>query len=142
MIPPFAEDSPNLPPGIHECTLDEVEQRFSYGECRNTLFAKLREIHEIVLRCGFTRLIVWGSFPTAKNEPHDIDLFVTMQPDLDRAAIHRDCNDLLDHLRATERWGFTVLSCADNGIHRDALIEGLGYDRRVNRQGLLSIQLL
>jgi hypothetical protein len=141
MIPPFADNNPNLPPGIHECTLDEIEQRFSNGERRHALCATLREIYEVVRRCGFVRLIVWGSFATTKSQPRDIDLFVVTQADLDREVIHQDCRDLLDHNRARTRWGFDVLTCPEDATTCDVIINGLGYDRDANKQGLLSIRI-
>jgi hypothetical protein len=141
MIPPIPNGSHTLPAGVHECTLEDIEQCFCNGEERRRLFAKLRDIHQIARRCGFLRLIIWGSFATTKSNPEDIDLFITTSSQLNHSTLHSDCKDLLDHGRAEARWGFTVLTCPYDGILYTTIIEGLGYDRSGAKQGLLSITL-
>src|SRR5258708_13039356 len=97
MIPFFKDDGPNLPPGIHECTLEEIEQRFSSGEKRQKLFATLRQVSDVAKQCGFLEIVIWGSFPTTKEDPRDLDLFITTMPDVDRDALQTAFIDLLDH---------------------------------------------
>ena len=141
MIPLFQDDGPNLPPGIHECTLEEIELRFSAGEKRQRLCATLREIADIARQCGFLDIVIWGSFPTTKGDPKDLDLFITTLPDLDRDGLRVDCNDLLDHHGAKVRWGLDVLNCPNNAILYDVVLNGLAYDRYNNPRGLLRIRL-
>ena len=141
MIPLFQDDGPNLPPGIHECTLVEIEQRFSAGEKRQKLFTILREVYDVAKQCGFLEIVIWGSFPTTKEDPKDLDLFIATVPNLDRAALRADCNDLLDHHRARVRWGLDVLYSPSNAILYDVVLNGLAYDRHSNPRGLLRIKL-
>jgi len=141
MIPLFQDDGPNLPPGIHECSLEEIEQRFSAGVKRQELCATLREVCDIARRCGFLDIVIWGSFPTTKEDPKDLDLFISTLPDLDRDALQADCNNLLDHHGARARWGLDVLYSPNNAILYDVVLNGLAYDRYSNRRGLLRIKL-
>ncbi len=141
MIPFFKDDGPNLPPGIHECTLEEIEQRFSSGEKRQKLFATLRQVSDVAKQCGFLEIVIWGSFPTTKEDPRDLDLFITTMPDVDRDALQADCSDLLDHQAARTRWGLDVLYSPNNAILYDVVLNGLAYDRYSNPRGLLRIKL-
>lgn len=71
-----------LPPGIYDCTLTEVEQRFARFQVtakRIQLFDKLREYATKALATGkLDSIIVDGSFVTSKPEPNDIDLITVL----------------------------------------------------------------
>ena len=78
-----------LPPGIHECTLDELADRFSgegFGSPRHKLVLRLRAFLAEVRK---TRFVAWvavdGSFVTAKAQPGDIDLVLVLRSDFDPA---------------------------------------------------------
>ena len=73
MIPPFRADG-YLPEGIHRCT--EAEATFRFGTAsrrRQRLIVRLRRWIELGRAIGAIRLLVDGSFVTAKAEPDDID---------------------------------------------------------------------
>jgi hypothetical protein len=77
-IPPFRPDG-YLPEGIHLCT--EAEATFRFGtqsRRRRRLIVRLRRWIELARAIGALRLLVDGSFVTAKAEPDDVDavLFV------------------------------------------------------------------
>jgi hypothetical protein len=73
VIPEF-DDNGNLPPGVHEATVKDVEQRFAYNTKRKVLFARLFEVCEILGGANCPRLYLDGSFITKKEEPNDYDL--------------------------------------------------------------------
>lgn len=73
MIPDF-DTNGNLPPGIHEATIDEVRNRFSTNAPRNRLFILLLEVLSIFRDCGCPEVYLDGSYVTAKVEPADYDL--------------------------------------------------------------------
>ena len=85
-IPPLDEDG-FLPPGIHDCTLEEVGERFATlggSERRVRLFAKLQEYVRDVRRTGMAvALVIDGSFVTDKPDPSDIDLVLLLRRDHD-----------------------------------------------------------
>jgi hypothetical protein len=72
-IPAFRDDG-YLPVGVHPCTEPEVTFRFgSQGQRRRRLIVRLRRWIELGCDVGASRLLVDGSFVTAKLEPKDID---------------------------------------------------------------------
>src|SRR3954447_14908869 len=72
-IPPFRTDG-YLPEGVYVCSEAEVIFRFgSSNRRRRRLVLRLRRWLELGRQVGAQRLLVDGSFVTAKEEPHDID---------------------------------------------------------------------
>jgi hypothetical protein len=85
-IPDFDENG-FLPPGVHPCTLEEVQERFGRARVnfqRPELFAKLQEYVKEAKSAGIVRAIVLdGSFVTDKVTPNDIDMVVVLWEDAD-----------------------------------------------------------
>lgn len=76
MLPPYNEDG-YLPPGIHQCTLDEIEEKFGHGSPEREI--EIRELRELVgwaRQAGIRRIVVNGSFVTDKQTPNDVDVIV------------------------------------------------------------------
>ena len=72
MIPQFDQRG-NLPPGIYNATLKEIENRFSSTPHRKRLFKGLVRLLENLKTAGCTTLYLDGSFVTEKEEPGDYD---------------------------------------------------------------------
>ena len=70
---PQPNASGELPAGIHETTLDEVEAVFARTPKRNTLFEGLKRALENLKAAGVPRVYIDGSFVTSKAEPNDVD---------------------------------------------------------------------
>jgi hypothetical protein len=88
-------DSPgSLPPGLHAASLGETLRRFGIGsEARQRQAELLRQVVEAAtLYPTIKRVLVWGSFVTAKPEPGDLDYSIVVsvlyQP-LEIAEAHR-----------------------------------------------------
>jgi hypothetical protein len=80
-IPPFRSDG-YLPEGVYVCSEAEVLFRFgSSNRRRRRLVLRLRRWLELGRQIGARRLLVDGSFVTAKEEPHDIDSVILLPPD-------------------------------------------------------------
>ena len=76
MIPSFADiGSPweVLPPGIHEATMDEIEDRFAISEHRKNLFNGLKQGTDLLQTAGCRTIYLNGSFVTEKPFPKDYD---------------------------------------------------------------------
>lgn len=73
MIPEFNEEG-NLPHGIHEASMDEVETRFGYNAKRQWLLEGLRVLIVDLKKSGCSRIFLDGSFVTKKDVPGDYDL--------------------------------------------------------------------
>lgn len=73
-----------LPPGEHECTLDEIEARFAsdaHSAVRRDIMAAFRVyLGERPLRNAVDHLMVDGSFVSEKPEPGDVDVLVGIIP--------------------------------------------------------------
>lgn len=91
-IPTLTDDG-LLPAGVHDCTLDEIRDRFgafqrSDRRCR--LFERLESFVRAATASGIvTAIIVDGSFVTDKDEPSDVDVIVVLRTDHDFTATLR-----------------------------------------------------
>jgi len=71
VIPEF-DDNNNLPPGIHDATMAEVQARFAHNEKRKQLFAGLEEVISILKDCNCPEVFLDGSFITQKEQPNEL----------------------------------------------------------------------
>jgi hypothetical protein len=90
-IPELNQDG-LLPPGIHECTLDELEARFDgggFGEHRR--YFLIRNLRTFLAEVRKVKFIAWvavdGSFVTAKETPGDIDIVLVLDASFDPAFV-------------------------------------------------------
>ena len=84
MLIPTFEPNGLLPSGIHECSLEDINTRFTWNEHRTGLFASFLRFLESELRPVFPYPIFFdGSFVTDKELPDDTDvvLDVSNAPD-------------------------------------------------------------
>ena len=74
MIPEF-NNLGDLPQGIHHATLEEIQNHFGSGSSRRMMLAKrLERILELAQSTSkLKRVLIWGSFVTAKAEPGDVE---------------------------------------------------------------------
>jgi hypothetical protein len=64
-----------LPPGIHAASLAEVVERFGSGSAARVRSAELLKavVRAAIQYETIKRILIWGSFVTAKPEPNDLD---------------------------------------------------------------------
>jgi hypothetical protein len=103
-----------LPPGIHECSLEECKEmfgRFSRSDRRIQLTEALHRYVDDVRSAGIAvSILVDGSYVTSKPEPNDIDLILVLRPDLDLSAEMRPIEYNLQSKRAVKKlYGLDVL---------------------------------
>ena len=83
-IPAFRPDG-YLPEGIHASTEDEAAFRFGgQNRRRRRLAIRLRPWIELGRAVGALRLLIDGSFVTAKAEPDDVDAVMLLPADFAR----------------------------------------------------------
>ena len=107
---PELDPEGNLPPGIHAASLAEVEQRFGTGsDTRVGLGRLLRDVVDAAKAYAtIKRVLVWGSFVSAKAEPRDLDYSLVV------SVTHRDASIAAEH-----RWFLVALDArAYNGVDR------------------------
>ena len=107
MIPDFNEYG-DLPVGGHSCSFDELERRFKINECRNALCEKLTQIIELARRCGFIKALIGGSFPTAKQEPGDIDIAWITPKGVTKDTVQPGCVKLMEDNTASSEYGWSM----------------------------------
>lgn len=73
MIPPFEDESGNVPPGIHEATWSEILVRYGSTPHRLRLLAGLQAALASLRQAGCARAYLDGSFVTSKEVPNDFD---------------------------------------------------------------------
>jgi predicted nucleotidyltransferase len=76
MIPDFVdiEHFTVLPKGIHECTMNELKERFAISIRRRELMFGLEKLIEDLKKIYCTKVYIDGSFVTNKARPSDIDV--------------------------------------------------------------------
>jgi hypothetical protein len=80
-LPQFRPDG-YLPEGLHLAS--EAEALFRFGSStrrRRQLALRLRRWLELARQIGGRRLLIDGSFVTAKDDPNDIDAVILLPPD-------------------------------------------------------------
>jgi hypothetical protein len=93
-----------LPPGIHAATLAEIEQAFTYNPFRRALFAGLVDAAVHLSLVGCRRVLLNGSYVSAKPVPADYD--ACWDPDgVDFAKLDRVFDDF-DNGRANQKARF------------------------------------
>ena len=80
-----------MPEGLHLCTEPEAIFRFGGGSRRRRrLVARLRRWLELARQVGARRLLVDGSFVTAKKDPEDVDAVVFLPADFAQQVERED----------------------------------------------------
>lgn len=108
MIPAFNEFG-HLPVGGHCCTWEDFYARFRFGERRDSLCEKLQGIIDLARRCGFLRVIIGGSFPTAIQAPRDIDLTWITSAGVTKETVNPECVKLMDSMAAERAYQWSML---------------------------------
>ena len=143
-----------LPEGVHECTMDEVAERFGRflrTDRRVRLTERLRRYVEEVRGSGIsTAVIIDGSYISGRDEPSDVDLILVLRPDYHPASDPRPFSyNLRSKRRVKKLYRFDILPAADGsaayrtyvdffcGVRRDIPEP---YTRRT-RKGIVRIAL-
>ena len=113
MIPPFNQYG-CLPEGIHDCTIDEVAERFGAfqtSDRRPQLCARFTEFMRELKTCDFMEaVLVDGSFVTSAPEPNDIDLVLVVASSHDFSTdLPPGIYNLLAHRRVRRQFGFDIV---------------------------------
>jgi hypothetical protein len=91
-----------LPPGVHVATIEEVLQRFGAGTAiRRRQAEVLDRIHKLASTTNsLDRVVVFGSFVTAKPAPNDVDVVLIMKDDFRLEDCPTEALSLFDHVKA------------------------------------------
>lgn len=141
-IPKFRADN-YLPEGLYLASEDEIVFRFgSSTRRRRRLALRLRRWIKLARLVGGQRLLIDGSFVTAKDEPHDIDAVILLPSDFQlqiekgiEAAL--ELEDMILTRRPEE------IFAAEDEIDWNEWIEFFSRTREADgrRKGLLEVKL-
>jgi Family of unknown function (DUF6932) len=124
-----------LPPGIHSCEVDGLIARFGSGSAEREV--ETQELIEFVAwarLAGIVRLVVNGSYVTAKVSPNDVDVVGLPGPDYPR--------DESPISQQESRWPFLqVFIAVDDADLEEWSLKDFGTDRRRRVKGVVEVKL-
>jgi hypothetical protein len=134
-IPDFDENG-LLPPGMHDCTLQEIGDRFGRFRTSNRrpeLYAKLQSyLTEVKNAQIIHSLIIEGSFVTSKPAPENIDFVIVMVEDHDfHAEIRPFQYNVISKRRIRRQYGFDTLIAR---VNSDEYTEFVAFFQQVRDQ--------
>lgn len=146
-IPPF-DAYGLLPPGVHNCDLAEIAERFGRfrkSDRRQLLMHRLRTfVNEARATLKSGSIIVDGSFVTDIDEPNDIDLIIVSHVNwLGIRQVKPSYYNVLSKRRLAKRLGFDLVFAE---VDSDDLRHALDFFQMVKGErdrlkGLLRIEL-
>jgi len=141
-LPEFNEAG-DLPLGVHSATLSQVIERFGYGSVQRQAVAdRLSRIYQLVASTGrLARFVVFGSFVTAKTEPHDVDIVLLMEDSFDLSAVIGEAALVFQHQEADAHFGASVFWTKRSGAFggEQAMIESWQMKREGGQRGIVEI---
>lgn len=140
---PAFNDEGDLPPGVYTATLAEVLERFGQGSVQRCGVAdRLSRLHQLVAATGqLARFVVFGSFVTAKEEPHDVDIVLIMEDAFDLASVSGETALVFQHMEADAHFGASVFWTRRSGAFggEQAMVEYWQARREGGLRGIVEI---
>lgn len=141
---PYFNDDGNLPPGIHEASWIEIQERFGRNESRQKLLEGLWRALFVLKNAGCQRAYLDGSFTSRKHTPHDFDLC------WDRLGVDNELLDLvfsdMTQKRAAQKrkYGGEIFPAdAPGGIDGRTYLDFFQICKRTRRpKGIILIDLI
>ena len=141
-VPPFRPDG-YLPEGLYVSSEAEIIFRFgSSSRRRRRLMLRLRRWIELGQQVGAQRLLIDGSFVTAKEDPHDIDSVILLPMDFTQQIERESAPALeLEEMLLTRRP--EELFAAEDETDWEEWVEFFSQTREPDRRrkGLVEIRL-
>jgi hypothetical protein len=132
-----------LPPGIHQASLTEVEEKYAYNDLRRKFFEGLVDALVCLAMNGCRLVYLDGSFVSSKLEPGDYDACWDPQG-VDYAGLHPVFRDF-DNGRAAQKAMFSgefFPSSIPNGGSGSTFLEFFQTDRFTGEpKGILAISI-
>ena len=134
-----------LPIGIYQATIDEVIAQFGSGTLqREIVTARLQRIYQIVNDTGnLQRLIIFGSYVTAKPEPNDVDVVIIFNDDFNLTVCGDEAKRLLNHQQAENEFGASIFWIRPSLLlfeTLDEFIESWQVKRDGTRRGIIEVR--
>ena len=145
MALPNLNHAGELPIGIYQATIDEVIAQFGSGTLqREIVTARLQRIYQIVNDTGnLQRLIIFGSYVTAKPEPNDVDVVIIFNDDFNLTVCSDEAKRLLNHQQAENEFGASIFWIRPSLLlfeTLDEFIESWQVKRDGTRRGIIEVR--
>ena len=137
-----------LPAAIHDCTLDELKNRFGsfqISDRRLQLFRRFEQFVADAQAAQFPRdLVIDGSFVTGEPAPNDIDLVLVLPQSHDLTAnLLPGQYNLVSRRSVRRRYGFDIVVVRENTVEYE---EAVAFFQQVRgqpalRKGILNLTL-
>lgn len=134
MLPPFDEFG-YLPQGIHPCGIDELIAKFGGSSPeREVETQELIDFIDWARKADVDRVIVNGSYVTAKMAPNDVDVVVLPGADYPRGELACDQQEA--------RWPFLqiIVAVDETDLEEWSLLD-FGTDRYRRAKGVVEVLL-
>ncbi len=141
-IPNF-DDFGNLPEGVYEVSMKQIEENFTWTQKRKDLFSGLSRAVANLCAAGVKFIYIDGSFATAKDEPNDIDGCWVPNKDIREDVIDKVFVDRSPpRKRMFEKYGVDFLIAGlDFGDKGKPIEDFFQEDRSGGRKGILLLNL-
>src|SRR6266508_2756081 len=143
-LPDFNSDG-DLPEGVYQAAISEVVARFGGGTAQRR--AVTRRLVRIFALAGATeqldRMVIFGSYITAKLNPNDVDVLLIFSNEFDMNASDEVTRSLLDHSRADEEFGASVFWIRPGMLLLEPLEEFVAHwqiKRDGTRRGIVEVR--
>lgn len=142
MLPEFNNNG-NLPEGIHLATEEEVFVRFATTSARRQwLGEQLRSLLALAKSTRqLSRVFLWGSFVTRKENPNDVDVLLVMDTNFAFDILPAQGQVLFDHVQAKIRFHadvFWTKASIDERVLQ-MWLDTYQIDKNFNHRGIVEV---
>lgn len=146
MTIPGLDVTGGLPPGVHRATLVEVIQRFGEGsDQRAVCTRRLLHIYQLAERTGhLQRVVLFGSYVTAKPDPNDVDVVLVMDDVFRLEECPTESRGIFDHALAQARYGASIFWIRPEMLMDESMDDFIAYwqvTRAGTQRGIVEVVL-
>lgn len=143
-LPPLQKNG-YLPIRIHRATLEEIGERFGVGSPRRVfLWRQFVRLLETAKTTGhLRRFYIWGSFPSAKLNPADVDILLVMSAEFESEKLAFSLQQAFNHVQAHLEYGCDVFWVREsiNSVAFEMMLEVYQTDRDGQPRGILEVEV-
>ena len=140
---PSITETGDLPQGVYPASLQEVLNQFGQATIQRKLVGmRLKRVYELAAATGqMKRVIVFGSFLTAKPEPNDVDVFLVMHDTFDLTQVTGEARLIFDHPAAQAHFGTSIFWLRQLAAlpNEDEAVLGWQLKRDGTRRGIVEV---
>lgn len=142
---PELNEEGDLPVGRYVVSLGEVLAHFGVGgPQRVAVTNSLRHIYHLAVATGsLERLVIFGSYITAKADPNDVDVILVMHNDFAVERCPVESQVLFDHARADKELGASIFWVRPDMLLGEPLEQFLAHWQRKRdhtRRGIVEVR--